>query len=46
MELYANLADTASPILDIGGSVIQVDTTDFAKVDYQQILMQVKSLLI
>lgn len=44
-ELYMNLADTSSPILDIGGSVIEVDTTDFAKVDYQEILKQVKALL-
>ena len=34
-----------SPFLDIGGSVIEVETTDFAKVDYQEILEQVKSLL-
>ena len=44
-ELYVNLADSSSPILDIGGSVIEVDTTDFAKVDYQEILRQVKKLL-
>jgi predicted kinase len=44
-ELYANLADHSSQILEIGGSVIEVDTTDFAKVDYQEILNQVKSLL-
>src|SRR5688572_8626535 len=45
-ELYENLADILpSPILDIGGSVIEVDTTDFAKVDYRKILEQVKSFL-
>jgi len=44
-ELYANLADTSSPILEIGGSVIEVDTTDFVKVDYQEILKQVKKSL-
>jgi len=44
-ELYANLADTSSQILEIGGSVIEVDTTDFARVNYQEILKQVKSLL-
>jgi predicted kinase len=44
-ELYANLADHSSQILEIGGFVIDVDTTDFAKVDYQGILNQVKSLL-
>jgi effector-binding domain-containing protein len=37
-----NLADHSSQILEIGGSVIEVDTTDFAKVDYQEILKQVK----
>jgi predicted kinase len=44
-ELYANLADTSSQILEIGGPVIEIDTTDFAKVNYQEILKQVKSLL-
>ena len=44
-ELYAYLSDTSSHILDIGGSVIEVDTTDFAKVDYQEILKQVKGFL-
>ena len=43
--LYSNLADTSSRVLDIDGSVIEVETTDFAKVDYQKILKQVKSLL-
>lgn len=44
-ELYANLADKTSQILEIGGSVIEVDTTDFAKVDYPEILKQVESSL-
>ena len=44
-ELYRYLSDTSSHILDIGGSVIEVDTTDFAKVDYQEILKQVKAFL-
>lgn len=44
-ELYAYLSDTFSHVLDIGGSVIEVDTTDFEKVDYQEILKQVKELL-
>jgi predicted kinase len=44
-ELYVNLADPSSQILDIGGTVIGVDTTDFAKVDYQGLLKQVKELL-
>jgi hypothetical protein len=41
-ELYANLANTSSQVLDIGGTVIEVDTTDFSKVDYQGILNRVK----
>jgi predicted kinase len=44
-ELYASLADNSSQILEIGGSVIQIDTTDFTQVNYQDILKQVKSLL-
>lgn len=44
-ELYANLASNSSQVLEIGGSVIEVDTTDFAKIDYQEILKQAKSLL-
>jgi len=44
-ELYANLADHSSPTLDIGGLIIEVDTTDFAKVNYQEILERVKSFL-
>ncbi len=44
-ELSMNLANHSSPILEIGGSVIEVDTTDFSKVDYQEILKQVKSVL-
>jgi predicted kinase len=44
-ELYANLAHNSSQILDIDGSVIEVDATDFVKVDYEKILKQVKSLL-
>ena len=45
-ELYVNLADNSSQILEIGGSVIEIDTTDFAKVDYQKILEQVKTSLV
>src|SRR5688572_4744081 len=44
-ELYVYLSDTSSQILDISGSVIEVDTTDFGNVDYQEILEQVKELL-
>ena len=45
-ELYVSLADTSSSVLDIGGEVIEVDTTDFAKIDYQKILEKVKSWLL
>lgn len=44
-ELYANLADTSSQALDIGGSVIEVDTTDFTTVDYQDILKKIRTLM-
>jgi hypothetical protein len=44
-QLYAYLADDSSPVLEIGGSVIEVDTTDFAKVNYHKILGQTKLLL-
>ena len=44
-ELHANLADNSSRILEIGGPVIEVDTTDFAKVDYQEILKRVRHYL-
>jgi predicted kinase len=44
-ELYANLADTSSSILDIGGVVIEVDTTDFVEIDFQKILREVKKSL-
>lgn len=45
-ELHANLEDNFSQILEIGGSVIKIDTTDFTKVNYQDILKQVRSLLV
>src|SRR5688572_1526716 len=44
-ELYANLASTASPILEIGGTIIEVDTTDFVEIDHQKILKEVKKSL-
>jgi predicted kinase len=44
-ELYEILANHASQVLDIGGTVIEIDTTDFGKVDYQKILKQVKKSL-
>jgi predicted kinase len=44
-ELYRNLGIASSQALDIGGAVIEVDTTDFTQVDYQGILNQVKELI-
>ena len=44
-ELWAHLTNEHSPILEIGGLAIEVDTTDFARVDYQAILNRVKLLL-
>ncbi|HEX5943259.1 MAG TPA: ATP-binding protein [Anaerolineales bacterium] len=44
-ELYANLGHTSTQTLDIGGKVIEVDTTEFEKVDYREILKQVKQLI-
>ncbi len=44
-ELRANLAKEQSPIMEIGGSILEVDTTDFAKIDYQTILGKVKLTL-
>jgi len=45
-ELYANLAGTFPQVLDIGGSVIEIDTTDFTSVDYPEILDKVNALLV
>lgn len=44
-ELYANLADNSSRLLEIGGLIMEIDTTEFVKVEYESILKQVKSLL-
>jgi len=44
-QLYEYLGDDKSQTLDIQGEVIEVDTTDFEKIDYQAILNQVKSFL-
>ena len=44
-RLHEFLISNYSPVLDIGGSVIQVDMNDFSKVDYGVILKQVRSLL-
>ena len=44
-ERYVYLSDASSQMLDIGGSLIEVDTTDFTNVDYQEIIIQIKKLL-
>ena len=43
--LRENLAKEESPVMNIGGPVIMVDTTDFSKVDYDAILSEVKVIL-
>jgi predicted kinase len=43
-ELWDFLTSGYSPQMDIGGSMIEVDTTNFSKVEYQTILEQVKAL--
>jgi predicted kinase len=44
-QLRSHLARERSPILEIGGTIIEVDTTDFKQVDYQGILKQVNSFM-
>ena len=44
-ELYKYLGDNSSQVLDIGGAVIEIDTTDLSSLDYQEILGRVKELL-
>jgi predicted kinase len=44
-QLRSYLAQDRSPILDIDGAVVEVDTTDLARVDYQELLNQVKSFM-
>jgi predicted kinase len=44
-ELQANLAKDQSPIMEIGGTIIEIDTTDFTKIDYRALLRQVKSAI-
>jgi predicted kinase len=41
-DLHGYFAKEQSVVLNIGGTVIEVDTTDFSKVDYQAILNEVK----
>jgi hypothetical protein len=44
-RLRSHLAQEQSPILDIGGVIVEVDTTNFAQIDYEGLGAQVKSLL-
>ena len=44
-QLKDSLSKEESPVLDIGGEVIEVDTTDFEKIDYPAILNQVRIFL-
>ncbi len=44
-ELRAHLAKEKSLVMSIGGSIIEVDTTDFSRVDYSAILNEVKSAM-
>ena len=41
-ELRAHLAQEQSLVMNIGGSIIEVDTTDFSKIDYSAILNEVQ----
>ncbi|MEK6754108.1 MAG: AAA family ATPase [Chloroflexota bacterium] len=41
-DLRIYLGKEQSLVMDIGGTIIEVDTTDFSKVDYQAILNDVK----
>ena len=44
-QLWASLSKEESPVLDIGGEVIEVDTTDFEKIDYLAVLNRVRIFL-
>lgn len=41
-KLKANLAKDQSPVMKIVSKIIEIDTTDFSKIEYQGILRQVK----
>ena len=45
-ELHEFLSSDDAPLLAIGGPVVEVDTTDFSKVEYQEILEKVQSALL
>jgi len=42
-EFRASLAKEKSLVMSIGGLIIEVDTTEFSKVDYSAIINEVKS---
>ena len=44
-ELHAFLEKEQSPVMNIGGTIIEIDTTDFAQMDYQAILQAVKTAI-
>jgi predicted kinase len=44
-ELCIYLAKEQSLMMDIGGSIIEIDTTDFSKIDYPALLNEVKSAI-
>jgi predicted kinase len=44
-ELRVYLAKEQSLVMDIGGSIIEVDTTDFSKIDYPALLNEVRSAM-
>jgi predicted kinase len=44
-KLHAYLAEEIPLVMDIGGSIIEIDTTDFSKMDYPAILNEVKQAM-
>ena len=44
-ELRAHLAEERSPVMELDGVVIEIDTTDFELIDHQAILQELKSLI-
>jgi predicted kinase len=44
-QLRESLSREESPVLDIGGEVIEVDTTDFEQIDFPSILKRVRMFL-
>ncbi len=44
-EFKALLVNNTHQVLDIGGEVLEIDTTDFASIDYQSIFDAVRVIL-